>query len=291
MTKYRDQFIDVVNYIDANLDGELDVKRLCQLAYLSKYHFHRQFSSHFGMPVISLVRLLRLKKAAFQLAYRVDDKIVDIALANGYESHEAFSRAFKKHFDKSPFEFRKTPDWTPWRSKYEPVIKLRTKIMNENPDFKVELIDFPETSIAVMEHRGSPNLLGNTIQKFIEWRKINHLPPNKSKTFNLVYDDPAVTVPENFRFDLCCSVDFQVEPNDYGVVSKIIPAGRCAVVRHIGSDDSIGAVVNFLYSKWLLDSDFEVRDFPVFFERVSFFPEVSESEMITDIYLPIDLGT
>lgn len=288
MTKYRNQFMDVVNYIDANLDGELDVERLCQLAYLSKYHFHRQFSSHFGMPVISFVRLLRLKKAAFQLAYRIDEKIVDIALANGYESHEAFSRAFKKHFGKSPFEFRKTPDWTPWRSKYEPVIKLRTKIMNENTIFKVDLIDFPETSIAVLEHRGAPNLLGNAIQKFIEWRKINHLPPNKSKTFNLVYDDPAVTAPENFRFDLCCSVDFEVEPNEYGVVSKIIPAGKCAVVRHVGSDDSIGAVVNFLYSKWLLDSDFEVRDFPIFFERVSFFPEVSENEMITDIYLPID---
>ena len=288
MTKYRDQFTDVVNYIDANLDMKLDVERLCQLVYLSKYHFHRKFSSYFGMPVISLARLLRLKRAAFQLAYRVDDKIVDIALANGYESHEAFSRAFKKHFDQSPFEFRKNPDWTPWHSKYEPVIKLRTNIMNENPDFKVELIDFPETSIAVMEHRGAPNLLGSTIQKFIEWRKINHLPPSKSKTFNLVYDDPAVTAPEEYRFDLCCSIDCEVEPNDYGIVSKKIPSGKCAVVRHIGSDDSIGVAVYFLYSKWLLDSSFEVRDFPIFFERVSFFPEVPENEMITDIYLPID---
>jgi len=291
MTKYREQFTDVVKYIDANLDMELDVERLCQLVFLSKYHFHRQFSSYFGMPVISLTRLLRLKRAAFQLAYRVDDKIIDIALANGYESHEAFSRAFKKHFDKSPFEFRKTPDWTPWHSKYEPVIKLRAKIMNENSDFKVELIDFPETSIAVKEHRGAPNLLGSTIQKFIEWRKINQLSPSKSKTFNLVYDDPAVTAPEEYRFDLCCSIDCKVEPNDYGIVSKKIPSGKCAVVRHIGSDDSIGEVVNFLYFKWLLDSGFEVRDFPIFFERISFFPEVSENEMITDIYLPIDLGT
>ncbi|MFC3094455.1 helix-turn-helix domain-containing protein [Alteromonas sediminis] len=288
MTRYHDQFTDIVNFIDANLDGELDVERLCKLACLSKYHFHRQFSSHFGMPVISLARLLRLKRAAYQLAYRDDAKIVDIAMANGYESHEAFSRAFKKHFNKTPFQFRRSPDWTPWHSKYEPVIKLRTMIMNENSDFKVKLIDFPETLLAVMEHRGAPNLLGKTIQKFIAWRKISHLPPNKSKTFNLIYDDPAVTGPENFRFDVCCSVDNGVEPNDFGIVSKTIPKGRCAVVRHIGSDESIGVVVNFLYSKWLLDSDFEVRDFPIFFERVSFFPEVPENEMITDIYLPID---
>lgn len=287
MTKYSDKFTGVVNYIDAHLDEDLDVERLCQLAYLSKYHFHRQFSAHFGMPVISLARLLRLKRAAFQLAYRDEAKIVDIALANGYESHEAFSRAFKKHFDKSPFDFRKSPDWNPWRSRYEPVIKLRNKIMSENTDFKVMVINFPETSIAVMEHRGAPYLLGATIQKFIEWRKINHLPPAKSKTFNLVYDDPAVTGPENFRFDLCCTIEHAIEPNDYGVVKKVIPAGKCAVIRYVGSDDSIGVAVNFLYSKWLLNSDFEVRNFPIFFERISLFPEVPENEMITDIYLPI----
>lgn len=160
MTRYRDKFTDVVSYIDANLDGELDVERLCQLVCLSKYHFHRQFSSYFGMPVISLVRLLRLKRAAYQLAYRDHAKIVDIAMANGYESHEAFSRAFKKHFKQSPFQFRKSPDWTPWHALYEPIIKLRTKIMNENADFNVELIEFPETLIAVMEHRGAPSLLG-----------------------------------------------------------------------------------------------------------------------------------
>jgi len=287
MTRYRAHFTNVVDYIEANLDAELDVERLCQLACLSKYHFHRQFSSHFDMPVISLVRLLRLKRAAFELAYRVDTKIVDIALANGYESHEAFSRTFKKHFEKSPFEFRKSPDWTPWHKKYEPVIKLRTKLMNEKTDFNVELIDFPETSVAVMQHRGAPHHLGNTIQQFIAWRKMNHLPPGKSRTFNLVYDDPATIAPENFRFDLCCSVECDIDPNDEHVVSGKIPAGKCAVVRHVGSDDAIGEAVNYLYSTWLLNSDFEVRDFPIFFERVSFFPDVPEKEMITDIYLPI----
>lgn len=46
--------------------------------------------------------------------------------------------------------------------------------------------------------------------------------------------------------------------------------------------------VHYLYSEWLQDSNFEVRDFPIFFERVSFFPEVPENELVTDIYLPIE---
>ena len=287
MTKYQDRFVEVINYIEANHDLDLDTEKLCQLAYLSKYHFHRQCSAFFGMPVMSIVKLLRLKRAAYQLAYR-DEKIVNIALANGYESHEAFSRAFKKKFNKSPSDFRRSPDWTPWHSQYEPILKLRTKIMSDNVNFETKIIDFPKTLIATMEHREAPSLLGNTIKKFIEWRKENRLPPSKNKTFNLVYDDPNITAPENYRFDVCCSIDNLVEKNSYGIVNKVIPAGKCAVVRHIGSDDSISLAVNYLYSEWLNNSSFEVRDFPIFFERVSFFPEVPENEMITDVYLPIE---
>lgn len=287
MSKYQDRFIEVVNYIEGNLDADLDIDKLCKLAYLSKYHFHRQCSAFFGMSVIMLARTLRLKRAAYQLAYRDDGKILDIALANGYESHEAFSRVFKKHFEKSPSDFRKNPDWDPWHSQYEPVLRLRENMMNKNFEFKVEVIDFPETSIAVMEHQGAPNLLGGTIRKFIEWRKLNKLPPHKSKTFNLVYDDPNVVAPDEYRFDICCAINHDVEQNNYGVVNKKIPAGKCALVRHVGSDDAIGVVVNYLYSNWLVSSNFEVRDFPIFFERVSFFPEVSENEMITNVYLPV----
>lgn len=284
MSKYQDRFTHIINYIEANLDADLDVEKLCKLASFSKYHFHRQCSVFFGMSVMTLARLLRLKRAAYRVAYR-DDSILDIALEAGYESHEAFSRIFKKHFNKSPSDFRKFPDWTPWHSTYEPISDLRIKIMNTKPE--VNIVEFPETLLAVMEHRGSPNLLVTTIQKFIQWRKANGLPPHKSKTFNLVYDDPHTTAPENYRFDLGCTIATALENSESGMVNKSIPTGKCAKVRHIGSDDTLGAIVYFLYAEWLEDSDFELRDFPVFFERVSFFPDVPENEMVTDIYLPI----
>jgi AraC family transcriptional regulator len=47
-------------------------------------------------------------------------------------------------------------------------------------------------------------------------------------------------------------------------------------------------VVNYLYSEWLNDSGFKLRDFPIFFDRVTFFPEVAENELIIDVYLPIE---
>ena len=107
MTKYQDRFVEVINYIEANLDRDLDIEKLCQLAHLSKYHFHRQCSAFFDMSVMSLVKLLRLKRAAYQLAYRDDERVIDIALANGYESHEV--RDFPIFFERVSF-FPEVPE-------------------------------------------------------------------------------------------------------------------------------------------------------------------------------------
>ena len=75
--------------------------------------------------------------------------------------------------------------------------------------------------------------------------------------------------------------------NSAGVVAKVIPGGRCAVLRHIGSDDSLGAALAFVYAQWLPQSGEEPRDFPLYFQRITFFPDVPEPEAIIDVFLPL----
>jgi AraC family transcriptional regulator len=80
----------------------------------------------------------------------------------------------------------------------------------------------------------------DTVRKFIDWRKQSGLSPvASSRTFGIAYDDPAVTPPEAFRFDVGGEVKHPVPANPQGVVNKRISEGRCAVVRHIGSTDRI----------------------------------------------------
>jgi AraC family transcriptional regulator len=45
--------------------------------------------------------------------------------------------------------------------------------------------------------------------------------------------------------------------------------------------------VLYLYGEWLPPSGAEVRDAPLFFQRVRFYPDVAEHEAVTDIYLPL----
>ena len=156
-----------------------------------------------------------------------------------------------------------------------------------SPTSVVRVVNFPATRVASLEHRGSALRLGDSIRKFIGWRQTNKLPPSISATFNIVYHDPDETPPDEFRFRLCAATSRPVAPNSEGVTEMVIPAGRCALLRHIGSDDRLGWSIRQLYTEWLPSSGEELRDFPLYLQRVAFFPDVPDNEAITDIYLPL----
>jgi len=155
----------------------------------------------------------------------------------------------------------------------------------ENRADQVRIVEFKETKVAAFEHRGDPKSIDASIRKFIEWRQQNRLPPKLSVTFNIAYDDPDETAPHAFRFDLCAATDQDMTGHPF-MVNKLIPGGRCAVARHLGSRAHNAAAV-YLYEVWLPNSGEALRDFPIFFHYVNVGPHVQEQEMITDVYLPL----
>jgi AraC family transcriptional regulator len=279
---YAQCFNRVLDYIDANLDAALSVEQLSRIANFSKYHFLRQFSQYAGMSLFSYIRLMRFKQASYRLAINAQERIIDIALDTGFENPESFSRAFKNTFGQTPTQFRQHPEWKPWSEKYQLPRRERSGNM------EVNIVDFSETPVALLEHRGAPALLNESVMKFIAWRKESGLSPVKSsKTFGIAYDDPAQTEPEAFRFDICGSISDGIPENPQGVKNSIIPGGRCAVLRHLGSHDRIDEGAYYLYREWLPESGEELRDFPLFFHYLNLIPETAEADLVTDIYLPL----
>lgn len=286
--KYRLRLCRVLEYIHAHLEDALTLERLSGIAAFSKYHFHRQFSEFFGIGVYRYVQLCRMKRASFQLAFRDDLQILEIALGSGYEGPEAFARAFRKSLGQTPSEFRRAPQWETWHATYQFFSELRTQHMTADIRADaVRILDFPETRVAALEHRGDPRQIFVSIRRFMEWRRQNHLPPRVSATYNVFHDDPATVDPRSYRMDVCCATGGDVAPNPQGVIAKCLPAGRCAVLRHTGPDDTLGRSIAYLYSEWLPASGEELRDFPLFCQRVVFFPDVPEHEALTDLFLPL----
>jgi AraC family transcriptional regulator len=151
----------------------------------------------------------------------------------------------------------------------------------------VRIVFFPETTVAAVEHRGPPELEHETAKKLIAWRQLNQLSRDRHRSYGVHYTDPYSTPPEDHRVDFCLSVDFEVAPNPYGVINKVIPASRCASARHLGSR-AHNAAAEFLYREWLPRSGESPGGFPIFFHYVNVGPDVREEEMITDVYLPLE---
>lgn len=288
MTHHRRTIEAVLKFLEMSIDRPLDVDRLAKHAAYSRYHVQRLFAAVTGLRVGEYHRLLRLKRAGEQLAFRPDLTVTDIGLQAGYENSESFSRAFKRLSGCSPSGYRLRADWVSWQSAFETFDKTRTVFMTSALEAsEVQLIDFPETNVAELVHRGDPALLPRTVQQFIKWRRANSLPPAKSATFNILYDDPEDCDVADFRFGICCEVSRPAEQIGIGVVNRIIPAGRCAVIRHKGNLDHAGGKIRALYSDWLARSGEELRNFPLFVQRLSFFPDVPEQDAETDIFLPV----
>lgn len=278
----------VLAHIDAHLDGDLRVEALARVAHWSPYHFHRQFAALVGESVGAYVQRRRLRRAAHQLAFRPAVTVLDVALANGYEGPEAFARAFKRCVGQTPTEFRRGPRWEAWRAAFDRDLPRSITVTEEPRLADVRIVELPPRSVAVLVHRGAPHRLGESIRRFIAWRRAHGAPPSRSATFNRFYDDPATVDPAEHRVDLCAGWSGPVEPNAEGVTADTLAGGRYAVLRQVGDGDDVSATARLLYGPWLAQSGERVRDVPLLVERVRFYPEVPAHEAVTDVYLPIE---
>lgn len=92
------------HYIEAHLDEEITLDDLAKAAGYSKYHAVRVFRELTHRTPLETVRALRLTRAA-QSLQDADDKIVDVAMGSGFDSHDGFTRAFSRQFGITPQKY------------------------------------------------------------------------------------------------------------------------------------------------------------------------------------------
>lgn len=92
------------HYIEAHLDEEITLDNLANAARYSKYHAVRIFRELTHRTPLETVRALRLTRAA-KVLQDADDKVVDIAMYSGFDSHDGFTRAFSRQFGITPQKY------------------------------------------------------------------------------------------------------------------------------------------------------------------------------------------
>ena len=102
---YYERIESVKRYVCNHCEKPLNREVLAAVAGFSVPHFHRVFTTCAGESIAGYVRRVRMERAGRKLRMGAVD-ITEVAHAAGYDSHAAFSKAFRQYFGLTPSEFR-----------------------------------------------------------------------------------------------------------------------------------------------------------------------------------------
>jgi AraC family transcriptional regulator len=292
---YKKRMLRVLVHIQHHLDDTLELEELAAVACFSPYHFHRVFTGMVGESVKEYVRRLRLERAASRLKLS-RQPVIQIALDAGYETHEAFTRAFKAAFGMAPVRFRQhrnpvgammVPSNVHYRDGMLPKnFKSQRKGVQA---MKVQIKTLQPMRVAFMRHVGPYDEVGATWDKLLPWLGKEGYLGADAQFIGICHDDPEVTPPERIRYDACVTVSEQFAPDgDIGVQS--IPGGEYAMITHLGPYNKLGETYSKLLGEWLPRSGRVLRSTPCFESYLNDPGSTEPEDLITDIYAPLEPG-
>jgi AraC family transcriptional regulator len=282
---YAQRMNRVLDHIDAHLDVELDLATLAAVAHFSPFHFHRVFSAWMGETLGDYLRRRRLDRAALLLAGNPRRSVLEVALAVGFGSGEAFARAFRQRFACTPTAWRED---TPRRWRGELVEQRRRHVQRkadqagskdeqaarggptddgalattESP-MDVTIKTLPAARVAYLRHIGP---YGRPVSEFwkrvaVPWLQANGYADGP--LYGIGRDDPCVTAPDKCRYDVCCPIPEGVVPAAPAGVDTL-PGGRYAVAPFFGDSTDLAHAYTELLRDWLPASGFGVDDRPIY---------------------------
>lgn len=290
--EYHERMLRVLVHIQSHLDHALDLDELARVAAFSPFHFHRIFRGMVGESVAEHVRRLRLERAAQQLKTS-DLPVTQVAFNAGYETHEAFTRAFGAMFELSPSAFRKEHRKIPVRPVASGVHYAADGAISEfqSPlgseaavDVRIETVD--PMRVAFMRHVGPYDQVGPLWERFFIWAMQSGLLGPGFQMLGVPHDDPGVTPPEKLRYHACITVDasFQAQ-GEVGV--QQIRGGVYAVTTHIGPYAGLNEVYDTLIGRWLPAGGHEPGEGAAFEIYRNSPRDTAPADLITDVYVPL----
>ncbi len=282
---YEERILRVLVHLQKHLDQAPGLEELAAIAHFSPFHFHRIFRGMVGESVQSHQRRLRLERAASRLN-QTDDTVIRIALEAGFESHAAFTRAFKSMMGRSPSAWRESREQDlPALSPAHPEELFSSH--NGGIAVDVKIVHEEEVRVAFVRHTGPYDQCGAAWEKLCGRLGAEGLLGNGPRFIGLSYDDPEVTPAHQIRYDACVEVDASYQPSgEIGV--QVLPGGDFAQTTHFGPYENLKTTYAALMGRWLPDSGRRYRLDPTREVYLNDPDGTAPEDLVTDIFLPLE---
>lgn len=277
--EYQKRINIVLEYINNRLDEDLDLNKLAAISNFSPYHFHRIISGSLGEPLKAYITRLRVETAAKLLRY-TDLSIENIAYNVGYEMPSSLSKAFRSFYDITPGEYRADKNYTIMRPVLlHPDLKLRSPKIVERETEKAIYIRLLG-NYADLDYPG-------TWQRLWQYVKDEKLYSAGIEHIGMYHDDPKVTEIDKLRTDICLTIKRPAKAKgEIGV--KEIAGDKYAVFTYEGPYDNLGIVYDTIFTVWLPESGFELRNIPMFEKYMNDPSKTNPEKLRTEIHIPIE---
>ena len=316
LEEYRARINRVMDHVEVNIDRDLTLAELADVAGFSRFHFHRIFRGMVGETLNGFIQRVRLEKAATRLVMNPRKSITDIALECGFSNPSAFARAFREKYGTSAGGWRSggyrefSKSGTPESKTGTPsgntgqdyAVSLRytpgnanqiwrVTMKKENLETEVEVREMPELHVAYLRHigpyKGDAEMFSDLFNRLMIWagpRGLLRFP--ETEVMTMYYDDPEITGDENLRVDACITVPPETQVD--GEVGKTtIPAGKYAVAHFELSPDRYQDAWNAVFSGWLPESGYQPADGPSYERYTGDMNDMSKEKVTVDICVPV----
>ncbi len=221
----------IQDYIENNLDKNLTLDKLSQMANFSPYYFHRLFKDYTKESLYSYIKRLRLEKAAFLLLTDKKQPITQVAFNAGFANQASFAKAFKKHFGMNASNYRLQGCEHSHDSKNGQIDGNDGKDSNRNDvyndienntnnaceildiikPYKMRVENVPSKKMVYVRHTGEykqdTDLFTKLFNKLYKWAYARDLVNYETQWLVIYHDMGNLTEDSKLRMSVCMTVD------------------------------------------------------------------------------------
>ncbi|MCZ8514420.1 GyrI-like domain-containing protein [Paenibacillus filicis] len=275
---------DALELMESRMDEQLDIEDIAKAAYSSPFHFQRMFHMLTGVTVAEYIRKRRLTLAAQELAVS-PVRVLDVALKYGYDTPEAFSKAFRKVHGITPSAAR------------EPGARLKAF---PRISFHLSLKGDKEMDYRIVE-KGPFTVVGKSIQLSTRdgentrripqfWAEC-HQDGTVGRLSSIAPDKELLGICTDMQHDkeqftYLIAVEAGAGAAEEGLISRSIPAASWAVFPSVGPlPGAIQSVWARIYQEWFPATGYEHGEGP----ELEVYPlgDIASEDYRCEVWVPV----
>lgn len=282
---YSDRIDRIVEYLNEQVESTHSLQDLAKAAQISPFHFHRVYRAVTGETPAGTLRRLRIARALIMLK-DTEKPITEIAFDVGYESSQAFSKAFRQLAGCSATEARAN------QQKLESLVEELSGTPGRSTDCKLEvrLVSVEPFKVIAARHVGPPDGLFKAFGDLFNWAEKTGLLEDYRGIYGIPIDDPRGQSDQGPRFDCC--FDFGPKAKSGKQYSQaFLGGGLYAVARHVGPYEGVDDKYDALFGSWLDSSHYLLRNSCSYNHYLVDPGTAPPEKWETDIYVPVKIAT